>query len=80
MEFLFVFFLLPIAVSIVSLISYSVLKKWFIAPILVFSVLTILTFVSFGETFLFWVIVFTILSIFISIRISKKDARNSVTF
>lgn len=80
MEFLVVFLILPIAVSIVSLVSYSVFKKWFIAPVIVFIVLTILTFVSFGETFFFWVIVFTILSIFISIRIAKKDARNSVTF
>ncbi|MEK3765818.1 DUF2651 family protein [Solibacillus sp. FSL K6-4121] len=72
MEYLFVFLILPIIVHIVSSISYWLFKKWFIAPVVVFSVLTILTFTTFGETFFFWVIIFTIFSIITSIMNTKK--------
>ena len=75
MEFLFVFLILPILVHIVSLIGYSLFKKWFIAPLLVFSVLTVITFTTFGETFFFWVIIFTIFSIITSVITSKKSDR-----
>ena len=72
MEFLLVFLILPIIIYTVSSISYLLFKKWFIAPLIVFSVLTILTFTTFGETFFFWVIIFTVLSIITSIMNTKK--------
>ncbi|ATP40144.1 hypothetical protein CSE16_08830 [Solibacillus sp. R5-41] len=75
MEFLIVFLILPIIVHTVSSISYMFFKKWFIAPLIVFSVLTILTFTTFGETFFFWVIIFTIFSIITSIMTTKKSER-----
>ncbi|MBD8035986.1 DUF2651 family protein [Solibacillus sp. A46] len=72
MEFLLVFLILPIIIYTVSSISYLLFKKWFIAPLIVFSVLTILTFTTFGETFFFWVIIFTIFSIITSIMNTIK--------
>ena len=75
MEFLLIFLILPILVYIVSSISYWLFKKWFIAPIIVFSVLTILTLTTFGETFFFWVFIFTVFSIITSIMNTKKSKR-----
>ncbi|MEG0259925.1 MAG: DUF2651 family protein [Lysinibacillus sp.] len=78
MEFLFVFLILPIIVHTFSSISYLLFKKWFIAPLIVFSVLTILTFTTFGESFFFWVIIYTIFSIITSIMTTKKSERACV--
>ncbi|MGM9949066.1 MAG: DUF2651 family protein [Lysinibacillus sp.] len=62
MEFLFVLVICPLIVVIASVIGTFLFKKWFIAPIAIFAVFTILTFTIFYETFFFWTVVFTVLS------------------
>lgn len=66
MEFILVLLICPIAVIIASMIGYSLVKKWFVTPIVTFIVFTILTFTLFNETFFFWVVIYTILSIIVS--------------
>ncbi|WP_332650410.1 DUF2651 family protein [Lysinibacillus sp. 54212] len=75
MEFIFVLLICPITVIIASIISYYLVKKWFLTPILTFIVFTILTFTRFNETFFFWVIIYTILSIIVSLffKFTKKN-------
>ena len=74
MEFILVLLICPIAVLIASIIGYSLVKKWFVMPIVTFVVFTILTFTLFNETFFFWVIIYTILSIIVSLimKFTKK--------
>lgn len=67
MEFLFVLFICPILVSVATIIGFSLVRRWFVMPLLTFGVFVILTFTVFNETFFFWVVVYTLLSVIVSL-------------
>ena len=77
MEFIFVLLICPIAVMVASMIGYFLVKKWFVTPIVTFSVFTVLTFTLFNETFFFWVVIYTILSMIVNLMM-KFTKRRSV--
>ncbi|WP_363319910.1 DUF2651 family protein [Metasolibacillus sp.] len=74
MEFLFALLLCPFLVIIFSIVSFSLSKKWFIAPVLTFSIFTILTYTSLGSTFFFWAVAYSVLSLVTSIIMILKKS------
>ena len=76
MEFLLVLLICPIAVIIASIVGYSLMKKWFVTPIVTFIVFSILTFTLFNETFFFWVVIYTILSMIVSLTMEFTKRRS----
>ncbi|WP_191561070.1 DUF2651 family protein [Metabacillus idriensis] len=67
MEFVFVLIICPIIVIVLSAASCFLLKKWYIMPIAVLILCSVLTFTLFNDSFFIWVIVYTILSIVVSL-------------
>ncbi|PLR66901.1 DUF2651 family protein [Bacillus sp. UMB0893] len=67
MEFVFVLIICPIIVTVLSAASCFLLKKWYIMPIAVLILFSVLTFTLFNDSFFIWVIVYTILSIVVSL-------------
>ncbi|MED4531195.1 DUF2651 family protein [Metabacillus fastidiosus] len=57
----------PIIVILAPIIGYLLTRKWFVIPLLIFVVFTILTFTIFNESFFIWTVLYTILSLIISL-------------
>ncbi len=70
-EFTIVFFLCPLLVLLASIVGYIVFKKWFVMPLAIFVVFTILTFTIFNQSFFIWVIIYTVLSLIVSLIMKK---------
>nr|WP_179391507.1 DUF2651 family protein [Sporosarcina sp. JAI121] len=65
-ELLTVFVIVSLAVLATSIIGLFFVQQWYLIPLGVFAVLTILTFIFFNKSFFIWVIVLTGFSAIVS--------------
>ncbi|WP_017754129.1 DUF2651 family protein [Calidifontibacillus oryziterrae] len=69
-EFILVLFICPFIVLIATIIGNLLLKKWFIMPLITFSIFFVMMYVIFNESFFIWVISYTIISLLVSLTMN----------
>ncbi|QXM06836.1 DUF2651 family protein [Crassaminicella indica] len=72
MEFVFIFLICPLSILIISVFGYIWFSKCYVIPLIVFTILTILTLTLFGGSFFIWVIIYTIFSLIISLTVRSR--------
>ncbi|MFD2215826.1 DUF2651 family protein [Metabacillus endolithicus] len=81
MEFQLIFLVFPITVLVISIVGYSVTKKTYVTPAILFVLFTFLMLLLFNESFFIWVLLYTLLSVIVTMimylfgRIKRKRTK-----
>ncbi|WP_020059217.1 YbeF family protein [Bacillus sp. 123MFChir2] len=65
-EFIFVLFVCPLLIFILSVIGTRITKTYYVMPIITFAIFLILAVTLFNRTFFFWVGMYSIFSFLVS--------------
>lgn len=67
MELIQVLIIYPIAIILLSVLLYWLLRIWFVMPLVTLAAFVILSYAVYNESFLFWAIIYTLISLVITL-------------